>query len=140
MNPRQIELVQSSWQDVPYTLEETASRFYTKLFELDPSLKRLFQGDMKEQGRKLMSMIGVAVGALARLDSVVPAVQALGRRHAGYGVTDAHYDTVGAALLWTLEKGLGKAFTPETKEAWATVYGLLASTMKSAAAKELVAV
>jgi hemoglobin-like flavoprotein len=67
----------------------------------------------------------------------VPVVEDLGRRHAAYGVTDDHYDTVGAALLWTLEKGLGDAFTAEAREAWTTVYGLLASTMKNAAARQL---
>ena len=92
---------------------------------------------MAEQRRKLMQMLTAAVKGLDRLDRLVPVVEDLGRRHAGYGVADAHYDTVGAALLWTLEKGLGSAFTPEVKEAWATVYGLLATTMKNAAAREL---
>ena len=97
----------------------------------------MFKGDMTEQRRKLMQMLTAAVKGLDRLDRLVPVVEDLGRRHAGYGVADAHYDTVGAALLWTLEKGLGSAFTPEVKEAWATVYGLLATTMKNAAAREL---
>jgi hemoglobin-like flavoprotein len=105
------------------------------LFEMDPALKPLFKGDMAEQGRKLTAMIGTAVSGLTDLPSIVPAVQDLGRRHVKYGVKDAHYDTVGAALLWTLEQGLGEAFTPEAKEAWATAYGVLASTMKDAAAK-----
>jgi hemoglobin-like flavoprotein len=94
---------------------------------------------MAEQRRKLMQMLTAAVKGLQRLDQLVPVVEDLGRRHAGYGVTDLHYETVGAALLWTLEMGLGGAFTPEVKEAWVTVYGLLASTMKGAAAKELAA-
>ena len=81
-----------------------------------------------------MTMIGVAVKGLDTLDQLVPAVQNLGRRHAGYGVTDAHYDTVGGALLWTLEKGLGPDFTPDVKSAWTTVYTLLATTMKAAGA------
>src|SRR6185503_20846014 len=85
------------------------------------------------QYRKLAQMLTAAVKGLDHLDRLVPVVQDLGRRHAGYGVTDGHYDTVGAALLWTLEKGLGSAFTPETKEAWTTVYGLLATLMKDAA-------
>ena len=87
---------------------------------------------------ELMQMLTAAVKGLNHLDRLVPVVEDLGRRHAKYGVADAHYDTVGAALLWTLEKGLGSAFTPDAREAWATVYGLLATTMKTAAARELV--
>ena len=86
-----------------------------------------------------MQMLTAAVKGLDRLDQLVPVVQDLGRRHATYGVEDRHYDTVGAALLWTLEKGLGEAFTPDTKEAWATVYGILAGTMKEAAREALAA-
>jgi hemoglobin-like flavoprotein len=99
-------------------------------------LSALFKGDMKEQGRKLMAMITTAVNSLTRLDALVPAVQQLGNRHKGYGVEDAHYATVGAALLWTLEAGLGEAFTAEVKDAWATTYGVLADTMKTAAATQ----
>ena len=91
--------------------------------------------DMVEQGKKLMKMINTAVNGLDRLEEIIPAVQQLGVRHISYGVKDEHYDTVGAALLWTLEKGLGDAFTPETRDAWATVYGILADSMKSAAAQ-----
>lgn len=134
MTPEQIKLVQESFAKVVPIAEQAAALFYGKLFELDPSLKPLFKGDMTEQGRKLMAMISTAVNGLTDLDAIVPAVQALGERHVGYGVTDAHYDTVGAALLWTLEQGLGDAFTSDVREAWATVYGLLAGTMKDAAA------
>lgn len=94
----------------------------------------MFTSDIKEQGRKLMMMITTAVRGLDNLGALVPAVQALGRRHTGYGVKDEHYATVGYALLWTLEQGLGSDFTPETKEAWAVVHTTLADTMKSAAA------
>jgi hemoglobin-like flavoprotein len=132
MTPRQVELVQSSWSSVEPIAEAAAEIFYSKLFALDPSLRALFRGDMQEQGRKLMSMIAFAVKGLARLETLVPAVQALGRRHAGYGVRDRHYETVATALLWTLQQGLGKAFTPEVREAWATAYGVLATTMKDA--------
>ena len=93
----------------------------------------MFRGDMTEQRKKLMQMLTAAVKGLDRLDQLVPVVQDLGRRHARYGVTDAHYDTVGAALLWTLEMGLGRAFTAGNEGRWATVYGLLATTMKDAA-------
>jgi hemoglobin-like flavoprotein len=134
MQAAQITLVQDSWKKVVPIRAVAAELFYAKLFELDPSLRVLFKGDMVEQGAKLMMMIGTAVAGLSRLDELVPAVQALGQRHVGYGVKDAHYDTVAAALLDTLEKGLGPAFTPEVKAAWVEVYGVLASTMKAAAA------
>jgi hemoglobin-like flavoprotein len=134
MTPEQIALVRTSFASVVPIKETAADLFYGRLFELDPSLKPLFKGDMKEQGLKLMAMIGTAVGGLDRLDSIVPAVQALGRRHVGYGVKNEHYDTVGNALLWTLEQGLGAAFTPEVKSAWTSAYGVLAGTMKAAAA------
>lgn len=133
MTPIQKTLVQRSFAKVAPISEKAAELFYSRLFTLDPSLRPLFKGDMAEQGRKLMRMIGTAVNGLDRLDALVPAVQDLGRRHVKYGVQPAHYDTVGAALLWTLEKGLGDDFTPEVKTAWATVYGILAQTMKDAA-------
>lgn len=133
MNAEQIALVQSSWTQVLPIADKAAALFYGRLFELDPSVKPLFKGDMRRQGAMLMKTINLAVESLNDLQAVVPAVQELGVRHVGYGVRDAHYDTVGAALLWTLEQGLGDAFTPEAKEAWATTYGVLADTMKSAA-------
>ena len=135
MTPEQAELVKSSWAKVVPIADKAAELFYGKLFELDPSLKPLFKGNMVEQGKKLMKMINTAVNGLDRLDEIVPAVQQLGVRHISYGVKDEHYDTVGVALLWSLEAGLGDAFTDETKTAWATVYGVLADTMKAAAAE-----
>jgi hemoglobin-like flavoprotein len=135
MNESQITLVQETWKKVLPIRDVAAQLFYGKLFELDPSLRGMFRGDMAEQGRKLMTMIGTAVAGLSRLDQLVPAVEQLGARHVGYGVQDAHYDTVAAALLDTLQKGLGEAFTAEVKEAWVAVYGVLAGTMKQAAAR-----
>ena len=133
MTPRQVELVQASWKKVEPISEAAAELLYNRLFALDPALKPMFRGDMKEQGRKLMGMVTFAVNGLTRLEALVPGVQALGRRHAGYGVRDEHYATVATALLWTLEQGLGKAFTPEVREAWTAAYNLLAGTMKDAA-------
>jgi len=136
MTPEQVTMVQDSFTKVVPIADAAAEMFYKKLFELDPALKPLFESsDMKTQGNKLMTMIGTAVAGLSNLESIVAAVEDLGKRHVGYGVQDSHYDTVGAALLWTLEQGLGDDFSPEVKEAWATVYGILANTMKSAAAK-----
>lgn len=134
MTPEEIKRVQSTWAQVAPIREQAAALFYARLFELDPSLKPLFKGDMQMQGQKLMAMIGTAVSGLTQPAAILSAVQDLGRRHVGYGVQDAHYDTVGAALLWTLETGLGPAFTPETRQAWAKTYDLVAGVMKEAAA------
>jgi len=128
----QKALVQRSFETIAPIADDAAALFYRRLFELDPSLQAMFRGDMAEQRRKLMQMLAAAVKGLDRLEQLVPAVQDLGRRHAGYGVEDRHYETVGAALIWTLERGLGEAFTPETKDAWVTVYTLLATMMKDA--------
>jgi len=137
---RQKDLVQGTFASIATIADDAAILFYQRLFELDPSLRSMFRGDMAEQRKKLMQMITAAVKGLDRLDQLVPVVQNLGRRHAGYGVQESHYETVGAALLWTLEAGLGRQFTPEVKEAWAAVYGLLATTMKDAARDALVGV
>jgi len=126
-------LVKSSWAKVEPIAATAAELFYGRLFELDPSLKSLFTGNMQQQGAKLMKMIATAIYALDKIETVIPMIQESGRRHVGYGVKDEHYDTVGAALLWTLEQGLGDEFTPKVKEAWIAVYGVLASTMKDAA-------
>ena len=126
-------LVQNSFTAIAPIADDAAVLFYQRLFELDPSLKSLFRSDMTEQRKKLMQMLTAAVKGLDRLDQLVPVVQELGKRHVVYGVADRHYDTVGEALLWTLEMGLGRAFTPEVKEAWTAVYGLLATTMREAA-------
>ncbi len=135
---RQKTLVQETFASIATIADDAAVLFYQRLFEIDPSLRPMFRGDMTEQRKKLMQMITAAVKGLDRLEQLVPVVQDLGRRHVRYGVEDKHYDTVGEALLWTLEAGLGKAFTPEVKEAWAAVYGLLANTMKDAARDALV--
>ena len=127
------QLVRDSWAKVMPISDKAAELFYNRLFELDPSLRPLFRSDMMEQGRKLMGMITTAVNGLDRLDEIIPAVRALGKRHSGYGVTDDHYDTVATALLWTLECGLGDAFTADTRNAWIKTYTLLATTMKEAA-------
>ena len=133
MTPEQISLVQESFKKVAPISEAAAQMFYSRLFALDPNLKALFIGDMEEQGRKLMTMIGVAVNGLDRLEEIVPAVQNLGRRHGDYGVTPSHYGTVAEALLWTLEQGLGDGFTPDVKQAWTEAYTILSTTMIEAA-------
>lgn len=139
MTPEAIKLVKTTWTQVVPIKEKAAELFYGKLFELDPSLKPLFKGDMSEQGRKLMMTINTVVNTLDKIEPLVPVVQDLGRRHVKYGVKDKHYDTVAAALLWTLGAGLGDAFTPAVKAAWTEAYTLLANVMKAAAAEVAVA-
>lgn len=132
MKAQTIDLVQASFEKVVPIADLAADLFYTRLFELDPSLRPMFPTDLTEQKKKLMQMLTAAVRGLTRLNKLVPAVQALGWRHAGYGVMPEHYKIVASALLWTLEKGLGSDFTPEVKAAWVEVYTVLADTMIAA--------
>jgi hemoglobin-like flavoprotein len=127
------QLVTESFAKVAPISETAAELFYNRLWELDPETKTLFKAtNMKEQGRKLMQTLATAVGALYNLEAVVPVVEQLGKRHVAYGVKQGDYATVGAALLWTLEQGLGADFTPEVKEAWTKVYGILADVATKA--------
>ena len=139
ITPQQKQLVQNTWASVVPIADQAAELFYGRLFELDPAVKPLFKGDMKEQGAKLMKTIGIAVDALDDVGPLVPVLKQMGAAHAGYGVKEGDYDTVAAALLWTLEKGLGDAFNDEVKNAWAAVYTVLADTMKSGATEEAMA-
>ena len=132
MTPQQIDLVQTSFKKVVPIAGTAADLFYGRLFEIAPEVRSMFPEDMKEQKIKLMSMLGTAVTNLHKLETILPAVKALGERHKGYGVTAAHYAPVGAALLWTLEKGLGPDFTPDVKAAWTETYTALAGVMTSA--------
>ena len=133
MNNKQIELVRASFARIEPVTEEAAVLFYARLFELDPDLRRLFKIDIREQGHKLMEILGFAIAGLDRLDELTPVLQALGLRHAGYGVEESHYDTVGAALLWTFEQALKDEYTVETNQAWETLYTFLSETMKGGA-------
>ena len=135
LTPEQKGLVRSTWTLVKPMQDDAASLFYARLFETDPSTRTLFPStDMAEQGKKLMQMINVAVAGLERLEAIRSAVKDLGKRHGGYGVKEEHYESVGAALLWTLGQGLGEKFTPEVEEAWAETYGTLTAIMKDGAA------
>lgn len=133
MTPEQIELVSNTWKQVLPIADKAAELFYGKLFELDPSLKPLFKGDMTEQGRKLMLMIDTAVSNISDVEKIIPALEDLGKRHVDYGVKDEYYTTVAEALLWTLGQGLGDAFTEEVKAAWTETYTTLANVMVTAA-------
>jgi hemoglobin-like flavoprotein len=133
LTDRQRALVRETWAMVAPIAPTASALFYERLFDLDPSLRRLFaHADMDAQREKLMQMLAAAVAHLDRLDTLAPAVEGLGRRHAGYGVRDADYATVRDALLWTLERGLGAAFTAEARAAWTTTYELLVGIMRSA--------
>lgn len=135
MTPKQIELVQATWAKVAPIADQAADIFYDRLFETSPEVRPLFAEDTTRQKRALMAMLATAVNGLSQVERILPAVQALGQRHAGYGVRDDHYGVVGAALLYTLGMGLGDEFTPEVEAAWTTAYVTLASVMKEAAAQ-----
>lgn len=134
MTPETVALVQNSFSKVVPIADVAADIFYDRLFELSPELRSIFPEDMTEQKKRLMEMLATAVTNLHQIETIVPAVQDLGRRHVRYGVEDAHYDVVGSALLETLAKGLGDDFTPEVRDAWTETYVLVAGVMKEAAA------
>ena len=134
MTPRQIDLIRASWSAVEPISDAAARLFYDRLFESDPAIKRLFaKTDMQAQRGILMQTLALLVSSLDDFELVVPVLEALGRVHAGYGVRQRHYDTVEAALLWALDRGLGEAFDDETADAWATAYSAVASVMIEAA-------
>ena len=129
----QKHLVQESFQTIVPIADDAAQLFYGRLFALDPSLQHMFRGDMKEQRKKLMATLAVVVNGLSNLESVLPAASALAKRHVSYGARPEHYPVVGGALLWTLEKGLGEAWTSDVAEAWTAAYGTLSGYMISEA-------
>ncbi len=134
MTPRQIDLIRASWSAVEPISDAAARLFYDRLFESAPAIKRLFaKTDMQAQRGILMQTLALLVSSLDDFDRVVPVLEALGRVHAGYGVRERHYDTVEAALLWALDRGLGEAFDDETADAWATAYSAVASVLIEAA-------
>lgn len=135
MTPQQVMLVQDSFAKVRPIADTAADLFYGRLFEIAPQVRPMFPEDMRDQKKKLMAMLGLAVTNLHKPDIVVPALQTLGRQHVSFGTQAAHYAPVGEALLWTLEQGLGPDFTPEVREAWTETYGLVASVMQAAAAE-----
>ena len=133
MHPTQVKLVQQSFAKVAPISETAAVLFYDRLFEIAPTVRAMFPADMTEQRKKLMAMLAAVVNGLANLDSILPAASALAKRHVAYGAKAEHYPVVGSALLWTLEKGLGEAWTPELAEAWTAAYGTLSGYMISEA-------
>lgn len=130
MTPLQIRAVQESFALVVPDRELVAQQFYARLFEIAPELRPMFTRDLASQGRKLMNVLKLVVHSLENIGGLVPFIAEMGQRHRGYGVLDAHYDLVGQALIWTLEQGLGEAFTDHHRGSWLAAYDLLASTMK----------
>jgi hemoglobin-like flavoprotein len=129
MTPEQVKAIQDSFAKVKPIAEQAAALFYGRLFETAPEVKPLFRSDMTEQGRKLMATLAVVVHGLDNLGSILPAASALAKRHVDYGVKAGDYAPVGAALLWTLEQGLGEEWTPELAAAWTEVYTVLSKFM-----------
>jgi nitric oxide dioxygenase len=129
MTPEQVALIQGSFGKVAPIAEQAAALFYGRLFEVAPQVKPLFRGDMKEQGRKLMGTLAVVINGLGNLESILPAASTLAKNHVAYGVKAEHYAPVGAALLWTLERGLGSDWTPELAAAWTAAYTTLSGYM-----------
>jgi hemoglobin-like flavoprotein len=133
MTRDEVSLVQASFAKVAPISEQAAALFYGRLFEIAPEVKPLFRGDMAEQGRKLMATLAVVVNGLTKLEAILPAASALAKRHVAYGVKAEHYAPVGAALLWTLERGLGPEWTPDLAAAWTVAYTTLSGYMISEA-------
>ena len=129
MTPSQIELVQNSFAKVAPSSDQAATIFYDRLFEIAPQVRAIFPDDLTEQRKKLMATLAVVVNGLTNLPAILPAASALAKRHVGYGAKPEHYPVVGSALLWTLEKGLGGAWTPDVAEAWTAAYGTLSGYM-----------
>lgn len=137
MTPNQIALVRTTFSKVLPIADPVAALFYARLFELDPALRPMFTSDLELQGRKLIQVLAFVVHGLDNLEMLAPALRAIGRRHAGYGVTPEQYETVAAALLYALELGLGPELTSEVRDAWTVAYWLLAETMQAGAAEDL---
>ena len=136
MTPEQVQIIRLTFSQAMSSKDKVGRMFYDRLCEIAPETRPMFKGDIDAQSRKLMDTLALAIGMLRDMPTLVATLQALAKRHVAYGVRDEHYDTVGAALLWTLEKALGSAFTPEARTAWATLYGAVAKIMRDAVKPE----
>lgn len=139
MNDADVKTVQESFGKLVPIADQVGPLFYAQLFAAYPELRPMFAADIEPQAKKLVQMLAMVVNSLHKLDTILPTVQGLARRHHDYGVVDAHYAMVGTALLATLERGLGEAFTPEVKRAWTGAYNALAGVMMSAAKEPIAA-
>lgn len=137
MTPENVTAIRDTWSAIEPVADEVAAQFYDRLFDIDPSTRPLFRHtDLPEQRRKLLAVIGTVIDHLEEIHTLIPTVEALGRRHTGYGVEDRHYDTVGEALLWAFESNLGEKWTPEAADAWTQAYTMLAGVMRSGGAAQ----
>jgi hemoglobin-like flavoprotein len=130
MTNHQVALVKSSWKIFPFTNPVLVGDvFYSKLFATSPKLKRMFTISKEEQSKKFVEMLNILVGRLDRMEELTEEIRQLAIRHVSYGVKPEHYQSVGLALLWTLEQGLGKDWTKEVGDAWRACYQMLSKTM-----------
>jgi nitric oxide dioxygenase len=136
MTPEQLQMVRLTFVQVMDRKAETARMFYDRLFEIAPDTKPLFRGTMEERITRLMDSLALGIGTLRDMPSLIGVLEAMARRHVAYGVRDEHYDKMGEALLWTLERVLGPAWTPDARTAWAALYGTVADVMRKAAKGE----
>lgn len=137
MTPEQTQIIRANWQQVTPIADTAATLFYERLFEIDPAVKPLFaKTDMSAQRSRLLNAIALVIAGLEQVETLRPTLSDLGRRHVGYGVEDRHYDSVGAALLWTLKEGLGENWTTEAEAAWTEAFGLIAGAMRQGAEAE----
>lgn len=136
LSTEQKQIVQQSFAQILPNAEQLAALFYDRLFQLDPDLRPLFQSDLEQQQKKFIQTLEIAVHGLYNLRVMVPVLQRLAIRHIDYGVRSEHYDTVGEALIWTLEQGLADRFTGKERTSWVALYDFIASVMTEAAASE----
>jgi hemoglobin-like flavoprotein len=129
-----IKLIRVTWDAIRPEADDAMAMFYQRLFEIDPTTRPLFaHTSMSAQRKSLAGALDLLVENAGQIDGLAPVLQELGRRHVRYGVEDHHYDSVGAALLWTLAQQLGPAFTDEARAAWTITYAVVSGTMRRAA-------
>ena len=133
MTQHQKDLVRSSFRKITPIAEETSDLFYSRLFEIAPYVGALFKGETHEQGAKMMTMLQMVIHMLDRFEENIPRLEKLGRDHRSYGVTSGHYDIFASALLWSLERMLGRDFTDDVRNAWVALYVDISAVMKKAA-------
>ena len=139
MTQNKINLVKNSWTMVAQLeMETVGGLFYNRLFEIMPEVKPMFsKTPLPEQSKKLLTMLSYVIAKLDKLEDIMSEITKLAQRHAGYGVTEEHYNAVGSALLWTLEQGLGAEWNEELATAWTDVYTVLAGAMLAGEQEEI---
>ena len=129
ITPEQVRLVQASFTPLLPMAEAIGEMLYSRIFELAPEARDLFEDDIRPQVKRLMAAVKVAIDGLSRVDEVAPFLVRLGAQHARYDVRPEHFTVGGEALLWTLEQGLGDSFTAELRDAWAAAWDVVAGAM-----------